>query len=442
MRSRRKLNSYYPAEMPSTDSADGHMAAQARPGRERLAACLIVQNEQEQLGRALESVAFCDEVIVVDGGSTDRTVEIARRAGARVIENPWPGFAAQRNVALDAAGSEWILEIDADERVSPALRASIETLLAAPPSGVAMAVCPLRNRFLGKLLGPSAKYPAYRSRLFRRDSYRHDESRAVHEGVEPHERPRVLDGDLEHELAATVREALRDTWRYAQLESRHIRAPQSPRAYLVGIVPRPAAKIVYRVVIDGGWRDGFRGLMKIWLDATSDALVWALALTRGRGSRAGGPDPSSSTAAVAHFGRRPTGPSKVVAVADAGEATRVARRWLSGLQRRGVDVALIAVEPNTAKEGGENAGGPPRAATVGADVPLRVVRRLWPLAVIRALEVETQLRTIDAVVPVGRRARLVWHAVPGTLRPEIAGLTIDLDPEAAAERACSGVSRG
>ena len=418
------------------------MAAQTQPGRGRLAACLIVQNEQERLARALESVAFCDEVIVVDGGSTDRTVEIARRAGARVIESPWPGFAAQRNVALDVARSEWILEIDADERVSPALRASIETLLAAPPSGVAMAVCPLRNRFLGKLLGPSAKYPAYRSRLFRRDSYRHDESRAVHEGVEPHERPSVLDGDLEHELAATVREALRDTWRYAQLESRHVRAPQSPRAYLVGIVLRPAAKIVYRVVIDGGWRDGFRGLMKIWLDATSDALVWALALTRGGGSRAGGADPSSSTGAVVHFGRRPTGPSKVVAVADAGEAARVARGWLSGLQQRGVDVALIAVEPETAKESGGDAGGPPRAATVGAEVPLRVVKRLWPLAVIRALEVETQLRTIDAVVPVGRRARLVWRAIPGTLRPEIPGLTIDLDPEAAAERAGSGVSRG
>ena len=418
------------------------MTAQARPGRERLAACLIVQNEQERLARALESVAFCDEVIVVDGGSTDRTVEIAQHAGARVIENPWPGFAAQRNVALDAASSDWILEIDADERVSPALRASIEALLAAPPSGVAMAVCPLRNRFLGKLLGPSAKYPAYRSRLFRRDAYRHDEARTVHEGVEPQERPSVLDGDLEHELAATLREALKDTWRYAQLESRHIRAPQSPRAYLVGIMLRPAAKVLYREVIDGGWRDGFRGLMKIWLDATSDALVWALALTRGLGNRAEAPDSSPHTAVVAHFGRRPTGPSKVVAVADAGEAAQVARRWLSGLQRRGVDVALIAVEPHTAEESGEDPSGPPRAATVGAEVPLRVVKRLWPLAVIRALEVETQLRTIDAVVPVGRRARLVWHAVPGTLRPEIPGLTVDLDPEAAAERAGSGVPRG
>src|SRR5947209_3726192 len=96
--------------------------------RATLSACLIVQDEQDRLPDALASVAFCDEVIVVDGGSGDGTVQIARAGGARVIENPWPGFAAQRNVALDAARGEWILEIDADERVSPPLRRSIEAL--------------------------------------------------------------------------------------------------------------------------------------------------------------------------------------------------------------------------------------------------------------------------------------------------------------------------
>jgi Glycosyl transferase family 2 len=401
------------------------------PRRERVAACLVAQNEQERLAAALDSVAFCDEVIVVDGGSTDRTVEIAERAGARVIENPWPGFAAQRNVALDAARSEWILEIDADERVSPSLRASIEALLAAPPAGVGMAVCPLRQRFLGRPLGPSAKYPAYRSRLFRRDAYRHDESRAVHEGVEPQERPSVLDGDLEHELAGTIREALLDTWRYAQLESRHVSAPQKARAYVVGIVLRPTAKLVYRTIVDGGWRDGWRGLLKISLDASSDALVWALVLKRAGRRASGSSSGSSNAAASAHFGRRPAGPSKVVAVADAGQAAREATRWLAELQGRGIDVALIAARTKAPTE----RAGERTAAAAARDVPVRVVERLRPLAVIRALETETQLRTIDAVVPVGRRARLVWHMVPATLRPRITGLDIDLDPERAAELA-------
>lgn len=383
---------------------------------ERISACLIVQDEQERLPAALQSVAFCNETIVVNGGSSDRTPEIARAAGARVIENPWPGFAAQRNVALDAATGEWILEIDADERVSPPLRASIQALLARPPSA-AMAVCALRNRFLGGLLGPSAKYPAYRARIFRRDTYRHDESRAVHEGIEPRERPVVLDGDLEHELAATLNEALADTWRYARLESLHVARPSTIRACLTGIVLRPAAKLVYRAVVDGGWRDGGRGMLKITLDATSDALVWALALTRGARDGA----KAAPGAGQGHFGRRPVGPVKVVAIAGGEREARAAIRWLAGLRRRGIDVALIST---------------PRATIrAEADVPLQAVKRLWPLAVIRALEIETQLRTTDAVVPVGRRARLLWRLLPWTLRPEIPNLSVDLDPELAAKLA-------
>ncbi len=417
------------------------MNSHVRSGSERVAACLIVQNEEERLVAALDSVAFCDEVIVVDGGSTDRTVEMAKRAGARVIENPWPGFAAQRNVALDAATCEWILEIDADERVSPPLRADIEALLAAPPAGVGMAVCPLRNRFLGGPLGPSAKYPAYRSRLFRRDAYRHDESRTVHEGVEPHERPSVLDGDLEHELAATVREALLDTWRYAQLESRHIQGPRTVRAYLVGIALRPAAKILYRTTIDAGWRDGWRGLLKILLDASSDALVWALALTRTRRRSTETTETTPDAAALAHFGRRPVGPSKVVAVVDAGESEQATRRWLEQLQRRGVDVALIVARSSAAGHRLRASGQSPATATAARDIPVRVLKRLRPLAVIRALEVETQLRTIDAVVPVGKRARLIRRMVPRTLRPEIPGLDIELDPDRALDLLNTDVRR-
>ncbi|MHB1539271.1 MAG: glycosyltransferase family 2 protein, partial [Solirubrobacteraceae bacterium] len=259
--------------------------------RERVTACLIVQDERERLPAALASVAFCDEVIVVDGGSTDGTQELARAAGATVIENDWPGFAAQRNIALDAASGDWVLEIDADERVSPQLRASIESLLAACEEGANVAVCALRNRFLGGWLGASAKYPAYRTRLFRTSVYRHDPARLVHEGVEPRERPVVLEGDLEHELAATPAEALADAWRYARLEAGRLQAPARVPAYLVGLLLRPLAKLAYRTLLENGWRDGWRGLAKISLDAGSDAVVWALLLARALaspGARASG----------------------------------------------------------------------------------------------------------------------------------------------------------
>ena len=88
-----------------------------------LSAVIIAQDEEENLGAALESARFCDEVLVVDSGSRDRTREVAAAAGARVVVNePWPGFVMQRNFAIAAARHDWVLSLDADERVSPALR--------------------------------------------------------------------------------------------------------------------------------------------------------------------------------------------------------------------------------------------------------------------------------------------------------------------------------
>ena len=109
------------------------------------------------------------------------------------MENPWRGFAIQRNVAIDAAHGDWILEVDADERVSPELRTSIEALLEHPPEGVDMAVCALRNRFLGGLLGPSAKYSRLPLAAVPARRLRHDESLTVHEGLELRELPAILD---------------------------------------------------------------------------------------------------------------------------------------------------------------------------------------------------------------------------------------------------------
>lgn len=390
--------------------------------RERVAACLIVQNEHQRLPEALASVSFCDEIVVVDGGSLDQTTQVARAAGATVIENPWPGYAAQRNVALDGAHAEWILEVDADERVSPKLRQSIETLMESGSPETEIAVFALRNRFLGKQLGPSAKYPAYRTRLFRRDAYRHDETHTVHEGIEPRVRPAVLDGDLHHELAGTLQEALLDTWRYAHLEARRVQRPSKAHAYTIGIALRPTAKIAYRLIVDGGWRDGWQGLLKIALDACGDALVWILVLLGIPGDGAS-TEQTPEQGRPTHFGRRPVGPPKVVALAGSQAAARTARRWLAGLREAGIDVALICDDPDS----------DPR-------VPQQRARGLRLLATMRALDLEMQVRTIDAVVAVGSRARLMASILPKTLRPEIAGLTVKSSVETSAELAYEAVA--
>lgn len=361
---------------------------EARP-RATLSACIIAKDEQARLPACLDSVAFCDEIVVVDSGSRDATVALAREAGARVVEQPWLGFAGQRNVALDHAGGDWVLEIDADERVTPRLREEIEAFLAAVPAGIELAGLPLRDDFLGRRLGPSTKYPKYRHRMFKRDAYRHDESRAVHEGLTPHSEVHAFSGDLLHELAGSWSEALRDTWRYAALEARTLPPTRSPRELALGVLARPAAKFVFRTTALGGWRDGWQGLLRITLDCATDALVTLRrASGHGTGASVGG-----------HYGRRAraTGSPRVLAVASAAQAP-AAIRWLEQARAAGCDVALVS---DVARAG---------------TVRLRHVARLGPFGLLRALDAEQQLRAYDLIAPFGRRARLLLRLVPGSLR--------------------------
>lgn len=375
-----------------------------------LSACVIARDEEERLPACLASVAFCDEIVVVDSGSRDRTVAVARAAGARVVEHPWRGFSAQRNVALDHARSDWILEIDADERVSPELRAEVLAFLAAPPDGVDLGGVPIRDLFLGAPLGPSSKYPKYRHRLFRRGAYRHDELRAVHEGILPVGPVHAFTGDLVHELAGSWAEALRDTWSYARLEATHIGGTPSLGACARGLVARPLVKLAYRLAVDGGWRDGWRGVVKIGLEAGSDSLVWALHLARGGRSGAG-------AGAGAHFGLRTarSGPVRLVGFAARGRGAGAAAAWLAQARDAGADVALLSDAPK------------PEAVLAAHGVPVRSLRSVSWLALVRGLTAEEQLRPIDALVPFGRRARWLVRCLP----PDLRGAT---DAVAASER--------
>jgi hypothetical protein len=350
---------------------------------------VIASDEERRLPACLQSLDFCDEIVVVDGGSRDRMPEIARAAGALVVENPWPGFAAQRNVALDHAHGDWILEIDADERVSPVLATSIRAMLADPPGAeIRMAALPMRDVFLGRPLGPSARYPRYRHRLFRREAFRHDESRTVHEGLWPDGPVLPLEGELEHLLATTWREALADSVAYARLESRQHGRP-GPLGVLKGAVLRPTAKFAYRALLYGGWRDGVRGLGKIWLECVADSLATLYGLRGGSGERSG-----------THGAEPPrVGPVRLVGIGLGASGGARLAAWLGEAAEAGADVALIC---------GRNA---PDGA-----VRVRQVSGLGPGALARALDAEDQLRPIDAIVPAGARERRLLGLAPRALQ--------------------------
>ena len=146
----------------------------------RLSAIIIAKNEARNIGACLDSLAFCDERIVVDGESDDGTPEIARAQGARVVTAAWHGFGAQKNLALSLADGDWVLSIDADERVSPALAQAIED--AVGRHGVDGYEMPRRSSFLGREMQHSGWSPDFVLRLFRRGHARFTDD-LVHERV-------------------------------------------------------------------------------------------------------------------------------------------------------------------------------------------------------------------------------------------------------------------
>jgi glycosyltransferase involved in cell wall biosynthesis len=365
-----------------------------------LTACVIARDEEQRLPACLASLEFCDEVVVVDSGSTDRTREIAREAGALVIENPWRGFAVQRNVALDHASGAWVLEIDADERVSPELAREMRNMLDGLPAKVRMAAIPMRDVFLGRPLGPSARYPRYRHRLFRRGAFRHDEARTVHEGLWPDGPTAALEGELRHLLASSWPEALRDGLAYARLDAAQHARPGAREA-LLGIVVRPTAKLTYRLLLYGGWRDGWQGIARVWLECAADSLAVILRL---RGGRQG------ATRGLGQQAPR-QGPVRLVGVAFDLDAAQNLNDWLRRAADAGADVALIA-----------------RGHFDDAAMPRRNLDGSGPGALARALDAEDQVRPIDALVLAGRREQLFLNLAPRALRGEIDPLDSTLPP--------------
>jgi glycosyltransferase involved in cell wall biosynthesis len=179
-----------------------------------LSVAVITRNERSNIAACLESVAFADEWIVVDSGSTDGTVEVARSLGATVVQtDDWPGFGHQKNRALSHAKGEWVLSIDADERVTPELKESILAALSSDKAGTAYEFRRL-SRFCGQWIRHGDWYPDQVTRLFRRGHGRFSDDQ-VHERLLIEGRTECLQGHLLHETMPTLDDALSKMNRYS-----------------------------------------------------------------------------------------------------------------------------------------------------------------------------------------------------------------------------------
>ncbi|MBI3645657.1 MAG: glycosyltransferase family 2 protein [Acidobacteriales bacterium] len=256
-----------------------------------LSVVIITHNEEANIGRTLASVQSLvsdgrGEIIVVDSGSTDGTVEIAKSLGAKVFVEEWKGYAAQKNSAIDKATGDWILSLDADEEVSSDLVAHIrcaETDRVSGPFEWNLApdfdvryedlrtdVRPLplafwitrKNHFLGRWIQHGGFYPDRKLRLFARGAARFDEKRAVHEDAHTNRRTAVVRrGCLLHHSYPTLADYLDHMNRYSSLGAEMVVAKGPVRFSVFNIVLRPAATFIYNYLFRLGFLDGREGLL-------------------------------------------------------------------------------------------------------------------------------------------------------------------------------------
>lgn len=278
----------------------------------RLSAVIIARNEERMIEAAIASCAFADEVVVVDGGSTDATVSLAGRAGARVVERPFEDFARQRNFALSRASGEWALFVDADERVTPGLRDEIAALLAGKPEADGYEV-PRRAMALGRWLGWHFGKIDAPLRLVRR-AVASCAPAPVHERLEVSTgRTGRLRGELVHLTHRSIAELVDKINRYSDIEaedlSRRGGAAPSRRA-IVASFPR----YFWRFWRSGLRREGMVGAVEAALLAFDRTLVLAKLWERAHADEIAGayaaaeaalrPDPAGAPAASA-AGARP-----------------------------------------------------------------------------------------------------------------------------------------
>jgi glycosyltransferase involved in cell wall biosynthesis len=222
-----------------------------------ISAVVITLNEERRLAAALESVRFCDEVLVVDAHSIDRTREIAAAAGARVEVRAWEGFTAQRNSAVAAARHDWVLAVDADERVTPALRAEIEALRTAGFTQAGYRI-PRVAFFLGRWIRGTDWYPDPQLRLFDRRRGRWTGG-LVHESVRVEGPVGRLRHELEHHTYEDIADHMETIDRYTTLWARQAHAEGRRAGPLDGCVASTWA-FIRNYVVRGGFLLGEAGL--------------------------------------------------------------------------------------------------------------------------------------------------------------------------------------
>ena len=244
----------------------------------KITATIISLNEERNIARAIESLRCCDEILVVDSGSIDRTVELAQNLGARVIEGIWPGYANQKNRAAEEATYDWILSLDADEALSEALEAEIWQLKKNGPTcdGYTM---PRLAQYLGRWILHGGWYPDRKIRLYDRRKGRWVGD-FVHESVRVDGKVGDLESNLLHFTCNSFTEHIKTMEQYTTLAAQEVvfRKEQVPNSKLL---LSPPWTFFRSYVLQRGFLDGFEGLAIAYMAAFYTFLKYAKARIMG-----------------------------------------------------------------------------------------------------------------------------------------------------------------
>jgi glycosyltransferase involved in cell wall biosynthesis len=239
----------------------------------KVSVTVITLNEAANLAACLDSVRWADEIVVVDSGSSDDTVAIAGRYTDRVVANAWPGYVAQKNFAATQASHDWILSLDADERVSPELAAELRRILAGPEPAAAGFRLPRVTYHLGRWIRATDWYPDYQLRLYDRRRARWA-GRHVHESVKADGPVVDLGHDLQHYAYRDIAHHLRTMDRYTTLAALQMHE-DGRQASWAHVAVHPIAAFLRNYVLRGGFTLGMAGLVISLMNAGYVGLKYA-----------------------------------------------------------------------------------------------------------------------------------------------------------------------
>jgi glycosyltransferase involved in cell wall biosynthesis len=240
----------------------------------KITATIITLNEERHITRAIESLRCCDEILVLDSGSIDRTVELAENLGARVIDSPWRGYSGQKNSAAEQAAHDWILSIDADEALSEALEGEIWNLKKNGPRYDAYTV-PRLAQYLGRWILHSGWYPDRKIRLYHRAKARWVGD-FVHESVQVRGRVGHLEANLLHFTCDSLSEHLKTMDRYTTLAAEEL-VSRRVRLSMRHLIVDPTWTFAKTYFLQAGFLDGLEGLTIAYMAALYTFLKYAKA---------------------------------------------------------------------------------------------------------------------------------------------------------------------